>query len=825
MSEPASETRPSRPRRPALLAGISATAGCTIALLPAPHWVAIACTLCASLLALAALALRKRAFAAPFAAALALACAFSAWGWLDARPGADSLERRFPAGAELIRIEGVIIEGGDYVRRDPAAFEYPEAPETQDDFPIKSDPRQNVSYILRVKRLPDADEDASGLVKLYAPPGTRLVPGSRIQVLGKLRLPRRQGNPGEVDSLAMYRRRGISHTMTLQDPGNAVVLQDAASWSPSALAYGVHELFHELVGSRMSRERAAILGATLLGERGNLTHEQRAKFVRSGTVHLLVVSGLHVGLLAGAIVLLLRVFGMQPRHAWACGALAALAYLLVTGMQPSVLRATVMIVVYALGHVLARRPDALNVLGGSALVSLLINPADVAELGFQLSYLSVLGIFCFAPVFRLVRPLTPSQRAAQGLHERALRWTGGSVRASLGVGLCTWPLLVFTVHVFSPVMLLSNLFAGPLLAVMLVLGLLTPLAFVPGIGGALAWVLSLLAGLLDSMAGGFSAIPYGHLFLPAPPLWWLVGYYVALAAVVLLPRAGAPRASGLLLWLLWLCVLPGTALAGSDGPGPARLTALDVGQGECVVIEVPDGPCVVLDCGSTSLGAAGERVLAPYLWSRRRTSIDALIISHADADHVNGLPQLLERFAVGAVFVSETFADDETGRALLQWLQARAEVRVLKRGQELALAPGLVLRCLWPDAGFVRDLISEREQRNEGAMVLELQAGPTRVLLPSDAETRGLAGETPHLQRVDVLFAPHQGSAVDRLPEILDRMNPAHVVVSARDSFPADEAMEAYRQTGAQVWKTWQHGAVTLELSADGGIRVAAHIP
>ncbi len=815
-----------RPRRPALLAGGAAVAGCAVAAwFPDAVAVKYAALAAAGLLAIGAAVMRGQPRAQALAVAAAVAAAFTGWASWRASPAPGALETFFPTDAELVRIEGVIVEGGDYVRRDPAAFEYPEAPESQGGFPVGADTRRNVSYLLEVEMLPDLGEDASGFVKLYAHPDTRLTPGSRVRVIGKLRQPRRAGNPGEVNSRALYRQRGITHTMTLDHPGHAVVVTEPAWWSPHATAYAVHVRFHELVGSRMSRDRAAILGATLLGERGNLSHDQRAKFVRSGTVHLLVVSGLHVGLLAGAVVLFLRVLGLEPRKAWAAGALVSVAYLFITGVQPSVLRATVMLVVYALGRMLSRRPDALNVLGASALVSLAISPRDVAELGFQLSYLSVLGIFVFAPAFKLFKPLTPSERATRGIGGRASNWLGGSVRASLGVGVCTWPLLVYAVHVFSPVMVASNLFAAPLLALMLVLGLLTPLTVIPGLGAALAWLLSLLAGLLDALAGGLAAVPYGHLFLPAPPVWWLAGYYVLLPLTMISPRLRLPRVAGVAAWLVWLCVLPAATLASSEGPGPARMTALDVGQGQCVVIEVPDGPCVVLDCGSTSLGAAGERVLAPYLWSRRRRHIDALIISHADADHVNGLPQLLERFPVGVIYVSETLADDETGAALLVWLSNRAAVRVLKRGDELDLAPKLRIRCLWPDVDWTHGLMSAREQRNDGGLVLELQAGPSRVLLPSDVETRGLAGVLPLAPRVDVLFAPHQGSAVDGLPQMLAQWQPAHVVVSARESFPADSAMQVYAASEAQVWKTWQHGAITFELGADGSVAPIPWIP
>ncbi|MCG3184634.1 MAG: hypothetical protein ICCCNLDF_02762 [Planctomycetes bacterium] len=807
------------PRRPALLAGIGAVAGCAAAaLLSWPGWLNLVLPLLGGLCGLGALLLSKRDRhgGAALLALLAVTALFAAWAAVCAQPADDDLAVIFPGEVDLVRVEGVIIEGGDYVQRDPAAFEYPENPRPEPGFPIGADPRQSVSFLLRVERLPDLGRDASGLLKVYAPPETTVAINSRVSLLGRLRQPRRAGNPGELDSRARYLQRGISHTLTLKTPDQLVVLAEPSSWDPRNLAPWVHRKFHELVGSRMPRERAAILGATLLGERGNLTPAQRSIFVRSGTVHLLVVSGLHVGLLAASVLLVLRVLGVDPRWGWGVAGLTALAYLFVTGVQPSVLRAVIMVVIYALGKVLLRRPDPLNVLGASALVALAISPGDVSELGFQLSYLAVLGILAVAPALRLRRPLGDSARMTRRPAEVARDWLGASLRISFAVGLCTWPLLAYTVHVVSPAMLVTNLLVGPLLTAMLGTALLLPLAAISPMGAALAWVLSMLAGLLELIAGVFANVPGGHLFLPAPPAWWLAGYYAALLLMLAAPRLGLPRVLGAAAWLGWLCLLPVLSLAHSEQPGPARVTALDVGQGQCVVFEVAGGPCAVLDCGSTSMGGVGERVLAPYLWQRGRNHIDVLLISHADADHVNGLPQLFERFRVGRVFISEVFADDATGAELLAWLQQRAEVSVLKRGETLQLAEGLNLRCLWPDAAFARAIMNEEARRNDGGLVLELQAGERRVLLPSDVESDGLAGVIPHLQGVDVLFAPHQGSHVEGLDSLLQRLRPAHVILSARETFPSEDAMLAYDGSGAAVWKTWQHGAITLQLGADG---------
>lgn len=811
------------PRRPALLAGVAGVTGCALGVLagvpPGAAWWLLAAGMAVGI---GALFFARGASAWGTGAAVFLSVGLLFAGYtaviLSSAPG--TLAQTFPEGAELARIEGVVIEGGDYVKRDPAAFEFPEAPESGDDFPVGRDPRRSVSWLIEVDRLPDVDQSARGQIKLYAPGDVELELHSRVRVVGKLRRPRRAGNPGELDSRQRYERRGVTHTLAINDAGQVTVIDPPSPWDPRRLAPWVHEQFHRHIGARMSRDRAAILGATLLGERGNLTPDQRAKFVRSGTVHLLVVSGLHVGLLAGAVLLVLRALGLS-RSAWAVAGIVCVLYLFVTGIQPSVLRATTMVVIYALGKVLVRRPDPLNVLGASALLALIVNPLDVAELGFQLSYLAVLGIFVVAPALRLRRRLSDSERAVRRWYEHAGDWVGASLRISLAVGLATWPLLAYTVHVVAPAMFVTNLVVGPLLTLMLGVAVFAPLSVIPGLGAPIAWVLSQLAGVLDLLATTFADVPGGHLFLASPPVWWLAGYYALLFLAIRAPRWHLPAVAGAGAWLLWLSLLPAGGLLSSDTPGPATVTALDVGQGQCVVIEVPNGPCAVLDCGSTSLGGAGERVLAPYLWSRGRGRIDVLFISHADADHVNGLPQVFERFDVGRVYVSEVFDDDATGARLLAWLRERAEVRRLRRGDTVKLADGLNVRCLGPAPGFVTGLLPERERRNEGSLVLQLAAGPTHILLPSDAETAGLA---PALsgrdETADVLFAPHQGSRVEGLPALLEKLRPRHVVVSARETFPAQDSMHAYEESGAEVWKTWQHGAVSLKVGADGRVEV-----
>ena len=799
------KTEPPMRRRPALLLGLAAVTGCTFA--NSSIWFMV---LGAILLVVSAVLSGR---ARTLAACLGVVLAFSVYAGWQAEPATDSLLVIAGEGADVVRLEGLIVEGGQYVQRDPAAFEYPDSPQPETGFPISADPRRNQSMLLKLESLPDTGLSASGYVKLYVPPDVDVPLFSKVSVIGKLRRPRRAGNVGEVDSRERYQRRGISHTLTIKAAGQITILEPPTDWNWRRIGPSVHEWFHTNIGQKLPQGRAAILGALLLGERGNLSAAQRQRFVRSGTVHLLVVSGLHVGLLVGVILFLLRCFGIDPRVAWPVGAGFALTYLLITGVQPSVLRATIMICLYALGRMLLRKPDPLNILGAAAFITLIISPSDVFELGFQLSYLAVLGLLVVGPSLRFRKPKALAPDA--GSSALIWRWLKGSLRASVAVGLCTWPLLAASVHVVSPSMVFTNLIATPIMFLLLVLGLLSPLAAIPGLDIALATSFSLLTGLLDGIAQFFASIPYGHLFLPSPPTWWLATYYVGLFSLYFVPRIGGPRVLAPALWLASLALLPALSLVYTEPPGPVRLTTLDVGQGQCCVMEIPSGPCVIFDCGSTSLGGVGERVLAPYLWERGRTKIDAVFISHADADHVNGLPQLLERFEVGRFFVAETFEDDETGRELVVWLSQYANVEVLHRGQVVEFTKGVRVRCMWPDAGFVRELISERNQRNEGGFVLMLEAGKTRAAISGDVENAAWLETAP--DKTHLLFAPHQGSRVNGLDAILNRLKPETIIISARSTFPPAKTVQRYDDF-ADTYKTWQHGAITAELWSDGRI-------
>ena len=303
-----------------------------------------------------------------------------------------------------------------------------------------------------------------------------------------------------------------------------------------------------------------------------------------------------------------------------------------------------------------------------------------------------------------------------------------------------------------------------------------------------------------------------HLHVGEVPLWWVVIFYALLLAVLTQPalrrrwRWAAPVGIG------WLCLL--LAAGAASRPEPAlRCTFLAVGHGGCAVLELPDGRVVLYDAGAMAGPDLTARVVAPFLWSRKIHRIDDVILSHADLDHFNGLIGILERFAVGRVLISQTFADKDTQavRETLRWIERRrVPMQHLISGQRLVGA-GVTMKVVHPPDGF--------HQGNENArsIVLEVQYARHILLLTGDLEGEGLAEVLALPAReVDVLMAPHHGSHRIDVAALADWCRPGLVVSCQGPPRGAGKAPGMYTERGAIFWATHDHGAIAIRIDADG---------
>lgn len=662
--------------------------------------------------------------------------------------------------------------------------------------------------------------------------------GDEIQVFGRLALPRAAENPGQFDFAASERaERRLALVWT--DLAQCVsVTGRAQRWGIKQMLDAVRGRGQELLSRHVSQEHSGLAAALLLGLREQLDLERNEQFLETGMIHVLSISGLHIGMVAALLFLLLRV-GWVPQTASLVGiSLVTVAYALLTDAGAPVTRAAVLVVTCCLAIGVGRTASLANALAFGALVVLCHNPAELFRTGPQLSFLAAAAIFWSAQrIERLTTTDDPLKRLLAGgrpwpmrVARAAVRRIGQALLLSGAVWLVTAPLVAGRFHIFSPIAIVLNLLlwlpvAGSLLcgfALVTVGWLIAPVATL--LGAALEANLR----AMDRLVAMGSALPLTHFWLPGPADWWLVGMYAGLALFATLPRYRPPLRWCAALGAGWVAcgLLFGStrgelgrpravvaaarpAAVGSDHA--LQCTFLSVGHGLAVVVQLPGGRVLLYDAGQLGSPGGAARIVAGYLWSRGITHIDAVVLSHADLDHFNGVPELAERFTIGQVFVSPFMFEEPSGslRALADALaRHKVAIATIAAGDRLRTGDDCHIEVRHPTRAGV--LGSD----NANSVVLAIEYAGRRILLTGDLETPGLeAVLAEESYDCDVLLAPHHGSLRSNPSGMAEWSRPEWVVVSGGHEVDP-RILTAYRHGGAHVLHTAAVGAVIVDIDA-----------
>lgn len=648
--------------------------------------------------------------------------------------------------------------------------------------------------------------------------------GDRLRLFAQLSAPRAAQNPGEFDFALHARGEGRLSLLRAESPACVEVLGRGGALHPRRWLEELRSRGDGLLWRHLRHERSGLAAALLLGAREQLDDEQTEAFLQTGTVHVLAISGTHVTLLAAALFGLLRL-GVVPRRR-ALLAVAALTWLytLVTDCDPSAVRAAVLVAVGCLSLAVWRRASAVNGLSVAGIVVLLMNPADLFGTGAQLSFLAVATLVWFAR-YTLRREQDPLDRliaATRPWPVRALRtsavWMGRLLAAGLAVWLVSLPLVMARFHLLSPagVLLTAATWIPVSLALLSGFAVLMLGWLVPPLGNACGWICDGNLSLLDWSVRESAALPGSHYWVPGPDDWWLVGFYGALALWWALPQWRPPRRWRSALLAGWTAVglLHPLAASASNGPPQTECAFVSVGHGLATVLHLPDGRTLLYDAGSLGSPKGATNAVAAYLWSRGVTHLDAVVVSHADVDHYNGLPGLLERFTVGVVYVSPVMFDvpaEGTDRLRAAIDEAGVPLREIHAGQRLQAGEECDIEVLHPPR---RGMLGSD---NANSICLAIECGGRRLLLTGDLETPGLEAllaEEPI--DCDVLLAPHHGSRHSDPPGMAAWSRPEWVVVSGGHGDESAAVERAYAERGARVLHTAESGAVLVALSADG---------
>jgi len=634
--------------------------------------------------------------------------------------------------------------------------------------------------------------------------------GDVVELIGWLSVPSGPMNPGEFDYRLFLESKGILTSIFLETPEAVTVIGSGPLTSFDTWREKARNFASSLLASHLSESSARLADSLILGIRSSLPADELLPFLESGTIHVLVVSGLHVGLMAMLAWRLFGWTGLSLRWQAASTILVIMAYTFLTGANPPAVRAGVLATIFFGEYLLVRSTEPINSLSASALVVLIADPADLFRPGPQLSFLCAFAILAIIPLF-WIRPRDPLEQPTW--REWMIRTSANLVLSSIILWIVTAPLVAQQFHLFAPISVLGSVILIPLTTFTLYVGVaFFGFFWLPVVGTAMAWILDRLLWLTGAISQWTASWETFSIYVAGPPAWWVTCWYLLFIVPWLWPSVWPLRRVHLGFLVLW--IVAGIAVESwPSRPLDVEYYQLAVGHGNAGVLRTPDDRTVLFDAGSINGPKIAARVIAPFLWSKRITKIDAIILSHADIDHFNGVIELARRFPIQEVFLPHSFArNSEPSVAYILDELRRREISVRFLWKEDVLTwSDVTLRILHPPVGF--DAASD----NASSLVIRIESNGQCVLSTGDVEGNGLMSLLPaSLQHVDVLIAPHHGAAASNTPSFAERVKPRLVISSQGREPRRIDSLDVYRKFGAKVIETNESGCVSIRWSQTG---------
>lgn len=656
------------------------------------------------------------------------------------------------------------------------------------------------SLVLKIDEInfDEKSENVKYKVKVYLPRGTFVKEGDLLVVYGRLNIPKTPVNDGGFNSFTYMKSNGYDYSFYAKD----VVKFGEKPLSPIQLIGKFREKINRTFEIIYPFKEAGLVKAMVTGETSSIAEDLRELYRNGGISHILAVSGIHTGIIGGTLIWIFDFFNINRRKSGVIIILILLLYMFFAGGRPSVVRAVLMVSIMLMGRFFHRLSDGLSSLSLAAVIILFINPWQLWDVGFQLSFISVLGLILIGERYKK--------------HKGIFKQVVFMLKTSFFISIITMPVIAWYFYEVPLWGCFANVIILPLA------GIVISFAMVSGVLGSLnPWLGIFFAGpvfgvlkIYEFTAEAVSMVPFSNILLGRPPFLAVVSFY--LIVIILLKWEDIGRGE------IAICSVLALVIFGSMNyerfKGISTVDFLDVGQGDCAVLRLWNKDTYIFDTGGYGYKESGDntgvKIVIPYLMSNGIAEVEGIFISHMDSDHMAGVFEIIEKYKVNNLYISRYNWKNEEDYIRLTQLAKSKNIVIweIQGGVSAILEKGIEISCFYPF-----EWENKHNNDNSGSLVLKLEIGEKRFLFTGDitSEDEKLIVERGIDLKTDVIKIPHHGSKFSSTHEFLEKAEAEFAVISYGKNnvygHPSWEVVRRLEESGIQVFKTAADGMVTFK--------------
>ncbi|MCX5726228.1 MAG: DNA internalization-related competence protein ComEC/Rec2 [Candidatus Saganbacteria bacterium] len=675
----------------------------------------------------------------------------------------------------------------------------------------------SVRFDLKAERVEtnDSTKIVSGKVSITSPLlNARLKYGDRIKIQGLLSEFNDTKNPDLFSYSDYLRSQGIRCKLSSYNCEPEILSRGHGNPAVSFAIY-LCSKFNKIIESTLKKPYSSLLGSIVLGSKASPpSGELKEAYKKVGVVHLLVASGMPLTILMGVILAICRAVKMRSVPSVISASVINIIYTLVTGAGPSIVRAFFMSEMTLVAMLIDREKDVYISLAFAALCLFILNPLNLFDIGFQLSFAATWSLFYISPVleekFKALMPRTFSSLLS----------------CSLSPVLATTPITVYNFSQFSVVAILANILILPWAGILLNLGFISlgvGLVFLP-LASILNGTICLMLKLLNFIVFTLAALPFASISVVKPSVALIIGYYAGMIGMIELLKGNKltkKRSAAAILFIITVLIWNG-AFAGPSFNGDLVLTMIDVGQGDSILVEA-GGHTMLVDGGGSEFSKdtdyAGANIVVPFLRRKGINKLDLVVLTHPHADHAGGLSEVLKRIKVDLILDPQFPDNSPAYKKFIQLIKVnKIPWKLARAGEVINFGKGIRGYVLAPADPLLKGTISDP---NNNSVVIRLVYGKISFLLAGDTEKEAekrLMGSSA-LLKSDVLKVGHHGSGGASSDEFLARASPEIALISCgiKNKFhhPNKSALKRLAEHKSKVLRTDLNGAIIIKTDGE----------